>query len=139
MARYWLIVASRNHVYRGLEGGFSQANHGKLGPLKRMQPGDGVVYYSPKMEYGGDEPCQRFTAIGRVAEGEPYQVVMSDTFAPFRRNVVFAQAHEADIRVLLPQLDFISDKQHWGAVFRFGFREIPVADYERIAEAMGVG
>ena len=38
--KYWIIVASKDHLQRGLNGGFIQANHGKAAPLKRMQPGD---------------------------------------------------------------------------------------------------
>jgi hypothetical protein len=38
--RYWMIVASKDHVEVGVKQGFAQACHGKVSPLKRMQPGD---------------------------------------------------------------------------------------------------
>lgn len=31
----WIIVASKDHLQRGIEGRFIQANHGKAAPLKR--------------------------------------------------------------------------------------------------------
>jgi len=33
--RYWIVVVSKDHIARGVAGGFMQANHGKEGPLKR--------------------------------------------------------------------------------------------------------
>ena len=43
----WIAVASAEHVRLGRAQGFMQVNHGKLAPLKRIQTGDRVVYYSP--------------------------------------------------------------------------------------------
>ena len=40
MTRYWLGVASKDHVQIGVEGGFCQLCHGKKTPLTRMQRGD---------------------------------------------------------------------------------------------------
>lgn len=37
---YWIVIVSKDHIKRGVEGGFMQANHGKQGPLKRMAVGD---------------------------------------------------------------------------------------------------
>ena len=41
--RFWIGVASANHIARGLAEGFMQVNHGKQAPLKRLQPGDVVI------------------------------------------------------------------------------------------------
>ncbi len=38
--RYWIVVASKDHVARGVEAGIAQACHGKRAPLQRMQPDD---------------------------------------------------------------------------------------------------
>ena len=43
----WLGVVSREHVLRGVEGGFIQLNHGKKASLQRMQANDFIVIYSP--------------------------------------------------------------------------------------------
>jgi hypothetical protein len=48
VARYWVGVVSREHVRRGVEGGFCQLSHGKEAPLRRLAPGDGFVSYSPR-------------------------------------------------------------------------------------------
>ena len=39
--RYWIGVASRDHVMKGVAGGFCQLGHGKSAPVKRLAPGDG--------------------------------------------------------------------------------------------------
>ena len=53
--RYWITVVSKDHIKRGVEGGFMQANHGKAGPLKKLHVNDWVIFYSPKVTYQGDE------------------------------------------------------------------------------------
>ncbi len=53
MRAAWIAVACAEHVRRGREGGFMQVCHGKAVPLRRIQPGDGVAYYSPTRELGG--------------------------------------------------------------------------------------
>ena|SRR5664279_630830 len=41
--RYWIGVASRDHVMKGVVGGFCQLGHGKAAPVKRLSPG-GVMH-----------------------------------------------------------------------------------------------
>ena len=40
---YWIIVAALDHLQRGVEGGFCQANHGKRAPLARMAERTGAA------------------------------------------------------------------------------------------------
>lgn len=134
--RYWIIVASRDHVLNGVAGGFAQACHGKASPLNRMSAGDGVIYYSSKEHFGQAGPCQRFTAIGCVKDEPIYTHDMGDGFVPTRRDVTFEPCAETPIQPLIDQLAFIKDKQHWGAPFRFGFLEVPESDFELIAAKM---
>ncbi len=134
--QYWRVVVSKNHLARGVAGGFMQANHGKEGPLKRLDEDDWVVFYSPKTTYEGKEPLQAFTAIGRVCDGNIYQHKMTEDFRPYRRNVEFYQAEETPIAPLINDLDFIENKKSWGFKFRFGFFEIGGRDFELIRSAM---
>ena len=46
--KYWIIVASKDHVKNGISAGIAQACHGKSSPLKRMKKGDYLIYYSGK-------------------------------------------------------------------------------------------
>lgn len=136
--KYWIAVASREHVLRGISLGICQVCHGKAGPLSLMQEGDFVIYYSPTERFGQKEPCQRFTAIGRVLAKAPYQFQMSEDFVPWRRDLHFFSAREVPIVPLLDSLSFISDKKRWGFPFRRGCFSIPAGDFTFIASKMGV-
>lgn len=139
MPKYWIGVASREHVMRGVSGGFAQVCHGKCGPLKKMNGGDWIIYYSPKLEFGKDAPCKKFTAIGQVQEGQPYEFQMAPDFIPWRRDVIFVPCKEVAIEPLLAKLSFIQNKQRWGFPFRRGCFEISKNDFLLIAQNMGVG
>lgn len=136
--RFWINTISRAHVRLGVAGGFTQADHGKDTRLRRLDREDVIAFYSPRTEMRAGDPVQAFTAIGRIADDEPYQVEMRSGFHPWRRRVVFLEAREAPIRSLVDGLDFVPDKQHWGYPFRRGLFEIGPEDMERIATAMGV-
>ena len=138
MARYWIGVASREHVQRGVKEGFAQVCHGKPGPLRLMKGGDWIVYYSPSIQFGGKEPCQSFTAIGNIDGKDPYTFPMSEDFVPWRRDVSFLTSREAPIRPLLDHLSFIKDKRRWGFPFRRGYFEISHGDFQVISHAMGM-
>lgn len=136
MSAYWIAVASAEHVRRGRAAGFMQVNHGKAAPLRRVKPGDGIVYYSPNTGLGEKDGLRAFTAIGIVREGEPYQGDMGAGFTPFRRDVAWAKAEEAPIKPLLDRLDFTMAKSNWGYQLRFGLFEIGDHDFRVIADAM---
>jgi hypothetical protein len=135
---YWIGVVSANHVQRGVSGGFAQMCHGKAAPLRRMQPGDWLVYYSPRMEIGEGEPLQAFTAIGRVMDDRVYEYAMSATFVPYRRNIEYVPCQEARIKGLLDRLSFTRGQRNWGYPFRTGHFGISREDFLIIAEAMHV-
>lgn len=134
--RYWIGVASKDHVARGAAGGFCQLCHGKAAPLKRMQPGDWIVYYSPKLSFEGNDACQQFTAIGEVVGDAVYPFEMASGFVPFRRDIRFREARATPIRPLIERLSFIRDPKRWGYAFRFGHIEMTRADFELIAARM---
>lgn len=136
MTRYWIGVASKEHVQKGVLGGFAQVCHGKAGPLNHMKGGDWIIYYSPTIKFGEKEPCQSFTAIGMIKSSDPYPFAMSEKFIPFRRDVAFIASKEIPIKQLLESLLFIKDKKKWGLPFRRGCFEISKADFEIIAKAM---
>ena len=136
MSKYWIAVASAEHTRRGGAGGFMQVNHGKAAPLRRLNPGDGVAYYSPTMTFGAKDRLQAFTLIGRVRRGEIYAGEMGERIA-HRRDVDWAPSSDAPIAALLGQLEFTAGKANWGYRMRFGLFEIGAHDFQLIAEAMG--
>ncbi len=137
MTGHWIAAASAEHVRRGKREGFMQVSHGKAAPLKRIRPGDRVVYYSPTVTLGSKDRLQAFTAIGIVKAGAPYVFDMGNGFRPSRRDVTWATASEAPIQPLLDRLEFTAGKPNWGYQMRFGLFPISAADFRLIAAAMG--
>ena len=132
----WLGVVSRTHVQRGVSGGFAQVCHGKAAPLRRMQTGDWMIYYSPTMEMGG-EALRNFTALGEVVDDEVFQHDMGGGFVPFRRRIRYAPAREISLAALEDQLDLCA-QPNWGMVLRRGHLKLSPRDLATIAGAMGV-
>ncbi|QHZ44966.1 EVE domain-containing protein [Bacillus sp. NSP9.1] len=134
--KYWIGVASRDHVAKAVSGGFAQLCHGKEAPLKRMNPGDWIIYYSPKLHLRDQTPYQKFTAIGKVIDDHVFKFDMGNGFTPFRRNIDFQKCVETSIHPLIPHLSFIENQKHWGYPFRFGHVEIGQQDFNLISQHM---
>ena len=135
MTRYWIGVASRDHVTSGVEGGFCQLCHGKQQPLLRMNPGDWFVYHSPRTQMREATPFGP-SAIGRIEDKLPYAFDMGDGFVAYRRGVTFVDCTPPPIQPLLDRVSFTRGKASWGHVFRRGAFEISKRDFCEIARAM---
>jgi EVE domain len=136
----WIAVASADHARRGrdeMTPGFMQVGHGKLAPLKRIQPGDLVTYYAPTVTLVGKEKCQSFVSFGVVEQGNPYAFDMGG-FIPYRRNVRYLEAKDVQIEPLLDAFEFVENRSRWGYKFRFGLFSISNHDMALIAKAMHV-
>ena len=135
--RAWLGVVSRAHVRRGVEEGFAQVCHGKAAPLRRMGPGDYLVYYSPTEEMHGS-PLRAFTALGRVQDDEVFQFDMGGGFVPYRRRVVYAPVRrEVPLAELKDRLELCASPS-WGMALRRGHLPLSAHDFRLIAAALGV-
>ena len=134
--KFWVVVTSRDHALDGANESVVQVNHGKHGPLKRMSAGDKVLFYAGKAVYGQKELCQRFVALAILADDHIFQYEVSANFKPYRRNAVYRNVKEADIRPLINSLAFIKDKEKWGYIFRTGFFEINTHDFDLIESHM---
>lgn len=134
--KYWIIVASKDHVKSALAQGIAQACHGKSSPLKRIRKNDFIIYYSGKQTLRRPQVCQEFTAIGKVIDEHAHQLQVSGDFCPSRRNIEFLPSVDVPILPLIAQLNFIRDKKSWGYPFRFGLLQIDLDDFELISSQM---
>lgn len=142
--KYWLAVVQREHVLRGVELGIVQTNHGAKSGIQRMQPGDGLIYYSPKTAYPDGDPLREFTAIGIIANADPWQAdessMVGATFTPWRRTVDYARdATATPIAPLLEVLELTRGNRNWGFIMRRGQVELTKHDFDVIAHAMDAG
>jgi hypothetical protein len=132
---YWLGVASREHVKRGVELGIGQIGHGKAGGLRSMSPGDWLVYYSPRERLEDKTPLQAFTAIGEVVDEEIWQADEGN-FKPWRRRIAYvADARDAPLKPLLERLELTATPS-WGWKLRRGLLTLSAHDFAVIREAM---
>ncbi len=135
-AKYWIVTVSKEHVLNGMNWEIMQACHGKKAPLKRINKGDYIIFYSSRNKMKDKQPYQKFTAIAKTIDSEIYQVKMFENFEPFRRNVKFLECVETEIRPLINDLAFIPNKQSWGYPFRYGLLEISENDFKLISSKM---
>lgn len=147
--RFWLAVVHRDHVRRGVEQGIAQVNHGSKAGVAKLQPGDGLVFYSPRdvaapADGRDGTSLQAFTAIGRVADGDPWQaapMMMGDRgeVSPWRRRVEYLDGVvDAPIAPLLSELELTRATPNWGWIMRRGLLEVTAHDFALISREMGV-
>ena len=137
--RFWIAVVPKEPVGRAVAGGFAMFAHGRHEAVKRVGPGDWLAYYSPRTLLKGGEEVRAFTAIGRIADREPYEAEMRAGHVGWRRDIAYeAKAREAGVYPLLDELSFIKDRAHWGLFFHRSLFSVPREDFQRIAAAMGL-
>ena len=134
MSRNWLAVASAEHVEIGRSAGFMQVCHGKASPLRRVQPGDRIVYYSPNRTLLAEprlarqgSPAGLHRHRHRQAGASSTRPIWASAFNPFRREVAWHDAEPAPLAVLQDKLAFTQEK-NWGYRLRQGLIEISDAD-----------
>lgn len=135
-SRFWVNTVSLEHVELAVEGGFTQADHGKDTRLRGLRRGDGLIFYSPRTAMRSGRPLRKFTALGTISADEPYQVQVRPDFRPWRLAVDYEQTQHADAGPLLEPLSFITDVANWGQPFRRGLFEVSAEDFAVIRGAM---
>lgn len=137
--RYWIAVVPKSRVELAVAGGFAMFAHGRHEAVIRVRPGDWLAYYSPRTVLNGGDQVRAFTAIGKIAERQPYQGEMGPDNTGWRRDIAYASdAREAGVYPLLDALSFIRNRTHWGLFFHRSLFSVPRDDFALIAEAMGV-
>ena len=139
MTTAWVGIASRERVTAAVEGGFCQLNNGRKTPVRRLKPGDYIIYYAPRERMRAGDVVQAFVAFGKILPGEPFRTDASKRFRPFRRYVEYSTGTDAPIRPLLQKLSFTRDRVSWGQALRLGTFRIEPDDLKIIANAMRIG
>lgn len=138
--KYWLGVAVRDHVMRGVTEGFAQLGHGKESAIRALSQGDWLIYYASRTAWDGGDPVRAFVAIGQVLTREPYPADQGQGFHPWRHDMRYLDAREVPIRPLLEHLDMTRGRgRHWGMAVRGSRHALTAADARTISSAMGVG
>lgn len=101
-----------------------------------MKGGYRVLFYSSKESLGSSTSYQKFTAVGRVKDGNAFRVTMNSGFTPYRKEMEFFECRETAIHSLLEKLHFVEHPRRWGYKLMHGFLEIDCHDFELIAGRM---
>lgn len=125
--QHWVIVASRDHALRGVDGGFVMANHGKRAPLARMSTGDRILIYSPTTTFPHGEPLRAITIVGEVtgADPEPSTVIAGG----FRRAARLREIEPLPLEEIREHLPV--------SRIRFGFFELGPVEAQAIWALVG--
>jgi hypothetical protein len=134
--KYWVGVASKEHVDVGVKEGFCQVCHGKKAPLSRMKKGDKIIYYSPKKSLNSTVPYQKIVAVGTILDDIVYEYEMFPNFIPFRRNVLYEVNLE---EVSLEILKNLPGWKDYRSKLRFGHFEISKEFFVAIYSLMKKG
>ena len=139
--RAWVGVVSADHAAIAVAEGWIQLNHGKKTNLARLRQGDGFVIYSPTLRYKEGPPLRAFTALGIVADEEPYlaeeMMTMTDRapVQPWRRRVDFQPTQPVAVGTLKGRLELTHDR-NWGYALRFGLVPLSPADFILLRDVM---
>jgi hypothetical protein len=135
--KFWLIVASKDHIEKGVSGGFAQACHGKMKPISKPQKGDGVLFYATREKYNENtNRIKRITAVG-FFEDEKVDVHEIEDKLFYKRKVNFEiPIREINLKDYLKDIGFIENKEKWGMYLRSSMREIPKKDFDFLHSKM---
>jgi hypothetical protein len=139
--RTWLGVVSAEHARIAAQQNFIQLNHGKRAGVARLRQGDGFVIYSPTDRFGDKSPLRAFTALGIVADAEPYlaepmNMGTHGIVRPWRRQVDFLPVRPVPLREVELEL---TRQPNWGYQLRRGLVSLSVDDFETLQAVMSVG
>lgn len=125
---YWLISLPRVDMMHCINKGVFGARH--KGLLSAAKKGDKVVCYVTK-------DC-KIIALGELTSDYytgSTQIFLADGSFPARFNFVASKLpsdNEIDIRSMVDDLSFITNKLSWSVFFRLSNRRLPKSDYELI-------
>lgn len=139
--RAWLGVVSAEHARIAVLQNFIQLNHGKRQGVARLRQGDGFVIYSPTDRLGDKTPLRAFTALGIVADAEPYlaepmTMGAHGTIRPWRRRVDFLPVEPVPLREIDLEL---TRQSNWGYQLRRGLVSLSPEEFETLRAVMAVG
>ena len=131
-----LGIAERIHAELCKEAGVVVLGIDGPSGVRKLNPGDKVVYYSPKTAPDG-EVLRSFTSIGEVVGEGEYERDLGAGRLLWVRDAAWAEnPKEVSIYDLLERLSWIKKPKNWGFYMRGSHRQIPFEDYAVIAEAM---
>jgi len=137
--KYWLVVTSPENFKHDREElnfktqGLPDRNKKQV---KKMEPGDRVIYYIAELQKFGATA----TITGTYYHEETKLWTDEDRIWPARcpsePDIVLEDDELVDAKKLVPDMNFIENEQYWGAYFQGSIKQIPEEDFKLIESEM---
>lgn len=129
---YWVTNAAQEHVNLVRQKGYTQLNMGPREPLKKMNQGDWIIYYSPTVLFQcPDTACHTFTAISCLTDNHIYQ--QPTNHERWRRNVQYFECKPHHVQHFHHSVDFMKQYEDWLDALLEPIFEISRNDFATIA------
>lgn len=139
-ARAWLVVMPREEADAALRLASVGVDHLHRSQLSKMNPGDGVVCYSPphRLLGGGLEP-RGFSAVGTVVDAPPFVATddggHDENLAPYRRDITIVGTTFVRLDDVALQLNLTRDTRRVPAA-NSGVTPLAVEDFALLRDLM---
>lgn len=135
--KFWIGVIARDHAIIAQKQGVCAFSHGKEAAVAKLSLGDRFIFYAPKTGINEGNTVQAFVTHGTVTGDAPYQKAWADTeHTTWVRTATYDTVHEVPVKLMLDDLEFVTNPRYWGMAFRRSLFEITQKDYDIIAKAM---
>jgi len=143
MAQRWIVTVSEDNLQETLKHNLIGLPERRRNLLKRVRPGDTVVFYIGKKRAGYGGPTASVSQFGPIAEvtGEEFFSDVPiwgsrgrDVF-PSRLPISLVSEGRVNAADVIPHLSFIQ-KSRWGLYFLTGIRELSEEDYKTLVASI---
>jgi predicted RNA-binding protein len=132
--KYWIIALPREDMEHCIRAGTYGANRKQV--INKVEKGDKVACYVTK-------EC-KIIALGEATSDyymDDKKIFKAEGVFPDRFNFKASLAgskNEVNIKTIIDDLDFITNKLYWTVYFRNGIAQITQADWELIERKMAI-
>lgn len=144
MAQRWIVTVSEDNLKETLKHNQIGLPERRRDLLKRVRPGDTVVFYIGKKRAGYGGPKSSVSQFGPIAKvtGEEFfsdapiwRSRRGDSF-PSRLPISLVLEGRVNAAEVIPHLSFTRNKDKWGLYFLTGIRAISEEDYKTLLTAI---
>jgi len=144
MAQRWIVTVSEDNLQETLKNNLVGLPERRRNLLKRVRPGDTVVFYIGKKRAGYGGPRASVSQFGPIAEvageeffsDDPIWGVRGKERFPARLPICLVSEGRVNAADVTPRLNFVRDKNKWGLYFLTGIRELSEEDYKTLLAAI---
>lgn len=144
MTQRWIVTISQDNLQETLKHNQIGLPERRRDLLKRVRPGDTVVFYIGRKREGYSGPrssISQFGPVVKVTSEEFFSDVpiwrsRSGKLFPSRLSISLLSEGRVNAADVIPHLSFVRNKDRWGLYLLTGIRAISEEDYKTLLTAM---